>query len=293
MTASLPSVSVIVPHYDDLDRLDRCLAALEAQTMPRSDYEILIADNGTPAGLDAVRDVVRDRARLIEAPMPGAGPARNAGAAAARGQILAFTDCDCVPDAAWLEEGVRALDTADFVGGRMVVTVRSPERMSAAEAFETVFAFQNRSYVLEKHFTVTANLFCPATMFRDVGPFRTKVSEDKEWCLRARDKGYRIGYADKAIIAHPARSDWPELRRKWRRMSAESYALMREGGGSRLSWLVRTWALPLSILPHAARVLTDDRLPAARDRIGALAMLVLSRLWRFIEGHCLLLRREG
>ena len=291
MIVPMPSVSVIVPHYNDLDRLDQCLAALEVQTMPRSDYEILVADNGTPAGLDAVRAVVRNRARLIEAPIPGAGPARNAGAAEAQGRILAFTDCDCVPEAHWLEEGVRALDMADFVGGRMTVTVRSPGHMSAAEAFETVFAFQNRSYVLKKHFTVTANLFCPAALFKDVGPFRTEVSEDKEWCLRARDKGYRIGYAEKAVVGHPARRNWRELKRKWQRMSAESYALMRERNGSSLCWLLRTWALPLSILPHAVCTLTDDRLPAIRDRAGAVGMLILSRLWRFAEGHRLLLRR--
>ena len=67
-------VSVVVPHYQDLERLDRCLAALEQQSMARDRYEIIVADNMSACGPDAVRCLIAGRARLVLAPERGAGP---------------------------------------------------------------------------------------------------------------------------------------------------------------------------------------------------------------------------
>lgn len=293
-TQPTPRISVVVPHYNDLERLDTCLAALERQSMPRENYEIIVADNVSPCGLAAVEKLVAGRARVVTAIEPGAGPARNAGAEAAQGEILAFTDSDCVPEPQWLEQGVAALGReGDFIGGGMKVLVPKGRPMSGAEAFETVFAFDNERYVRQLHFTVTANLICPREMFLRVGPFRTAVSEDNEWCWRAREMGYRIGYAGAALVGHPARADFAQLKGKWRRICAERYALNREKHGSALHWIAKTW-LELPAIPvHAVKVMTDSRLPSVGERMSALATLVGIRLWRFIEGHRVLLRGGG
>ena len=281
-------VSVIVPHYDDLARLDRCLDALARQDFPRDRYEIIVADNMTPAGREAVEAVIAGRARLVFQPERGAGPARNAGVAAAVGTMLAFTDADCLPEPGWLTAGIAALERFDFVGGAMTVAIEGDGAKSGAEAFELVFAFDNRRYVERKHFTVTANLFCPRALFDRVGPFKVGVSEDLEWCLRARGLGYRIGYAPAAVAAHPARRDWAALRKKWQRMSAESYALEREKPLGRLRWAARSAALIPSIIAHAPRALTSDALSGAGERAAALGTLARLRLWRFVEAQRLL-----
>lgn len=286
-------VSVVIPHYNDLDRLDTCLAAVEAQTMARNAFEVIVADNNSPSGLGAVEAVVAGRARVTVAMTPGAGPARNAGAELARGEIIAFTDCDCVPEPDWLEQGVKALSSADFVGGGMNVLVPNDRLMTGPEAFESIFAFDNETYVEKKYFTVTANLFCPRALFQKIGPFRTEVSEDIEWCLRARDMGYRIGYAADAIVGHPARADWPQLKNKWRRICAERHALMCERGGSASRWIAQTW-LELPAIPvHALRIFRSHRVTGVRERFAALATLIGIRLWRFVEGHRMLRHRGG
>lgn len=287
-----PPVSIVIPHYNDLGRLERCLAALERQSMARAGYEIIVADNNSPAGLSAVERVVAGRGRVVLETTPGAGPARNAGAAVARGEILAFTDSDCVPDRHWLERGVAALATADFVGGRMEVLVPPDRKMTGAEAFESIFAFDNETYVKKKQFTVTANLFCPRELFGKVGPFRTEVSEDNDWCWRARDMGYRIGYAEGAVVGHPARADFAQLKGKWRRICAERHALMCEKGGKVLRWIGQTW-LELPAIPvHAVRIFRNRRVAGLRERFAALGTLIGIRLWRFVEGHRVLLRRN-
>ncbi|MCF8708539.1 glycosyltransferase family 2 protein [Rhizorhapis sp. SPR117] len=283
-------ISVIIPHYNDLERLDRCLCALEEQSIGRTAYEIIVADNGSPQGEVALSAIIGDRARLVIVPEKGAGPARNGGVAQARGDILAFTDCDCLPHPQWLADGVAALDSHDVVGGKMTVCISHDGPMTGAEAFETVFAFDNENYVRTKGFTVTANLFCRRADFETIGPFRTLLSEDKDWCHRAIAKGYSLGYAAMAEVAHPARHDWQELKGKFRRINQESYSyiVLTEKYG-RLLWLVRSFALPLSILPHGLKIVTTSKLRRPAERLSALAMLIRQRLWRFADAWRLLL----
>jgi GT2 family glycosyltransferase len=277
----LPSVSVIVPHYHDLDRLGRCLASLGGQTYPRDAFEIVVADNLSPEGEAAVVARIAGRARLVFASERGAGPARNAAVAASTGEVLAFIDADCIADPAWLEKGVAALGRSDLVGGRMIVLIEGDGRKSGAEAFEAVYAFDNRTYVLKKHFSVTANLFCARLVFDVTGPFRNGMSEDVDWCLRAIAAGYRIGYAEDAAVSHPARADWSALKKKWRRINAELHQLEMLSPGGRARWAGHTALLPLSIAAHAPRILRSPALNGAQERMAALATLARLRLWRF------------
>jgi len=285
--------TVIIPHYDDPVSLDKCLSAIEAQTFPREQFEIVVADNASPCGIEAVRAVVRDRAKLVEVGEQGAGPTRNGGAAAAQGALLAFTDSDCVPAPGWLAAGLRALETTDIVGGRMTVLVDRTHRLTPAEAFELVFAFNNRTYVEDKHFTVTANLFVRKADFERVGGFRTGVSEDQEWCLRARGMGLRIAYAPDAEVGHPARKSWPELVRKWRRLVTEQYLITSEWKFGRLRWLIKSWGLPFSIFPHLPRILVSKQLCGSAERLAAMSALTRIRLWRFMEAHRAFLRSRA
>lgn len=278
------TVSVIVPHYDDLPRLDRCLAALSCQTVPRDRYEIVVADNMTPCGERHLRRVIGDRARLVMAPRRGAGPARNAAVAVARGAVLAFTDADCVPDPGWLAAGLAGLADHDVVGGAMTILCEQAQPRSGAEAFEAVFAFQNRRYVEREGFSVTANMFCRRAIFDATGPFAAGLSEDRDWCLRAGALGFRIGYRGDAIVGHPARADWPALLAKWRRLQTELFANARLRRGGRLRWLASSVAMPVSIVAHLPLVLFSPALAGVGERVRGAATLTRLRLWRCGDG---------
>ena len=284
-----PRISVIIPHFNDLRSLAACLDALDAQSQPRDTFEVIVADNRSPIEQAVIERTIAGRAALIVVDEKGAGPARNGGVAASRGELLAFVDCDCTPHSGWIEAGIAALDRYDLTGGRMVVTVDRSRPLSGAEAFESVFAFDNRRYVEEDAFTVTANLFCARALFDKVGGFRTGVSEDKDWCHRARDQGYSIGYAAKAVVGHPARANWAELRDKWQRLNVETYGLFRARPLGRVKWVMRNWLLPLSIAAHALSVFRSPALRSMAERRAALATLVRIRLWRFVHAHQLAL----
>jgi len=290
---TLPIVSVIVPHYRDFERLGLCLEALQRQTYPSDRFEIIVADNGSPEGEAALTAAIRGRARQVIVPEKGAGPARNGGAALARGDILAFIDSDCIPEPEWLAEGVRALSGGDFAGGRVRVLVERENAPRPVEAFEAVFAFDNERYVKQLGFTVTANLFCPKALFEAVGGFRVGVSEDLEWSHRARAAGRRLVYAERAVVGHPARASWDELIRKWKRLNAETFALQAGRPGYRLRWLLRSSLLPASAIAHTPKVLTSPALSSWGQRWGALTVLYRLRFWRLVDAIGLLGSTHG
>lgn len=97
--AGPPSVSVVVPHFDDQARLDLVLTALSLQTHPATRLEVVVADDGSarPPDLGAADGLT---ARLVRQPDLGfrAAAARNLGAAAADGEVLVFVDGDTVPE---------------------------------------------------------------------------------------------------------------------------------------------------------------------------------------------------
>jgi glycosyltransferase involved in cell wall biosynthesis len=285
-----PRVSVIIPHYHDLNSLDRCLSLLAEQTFPQNEFEIVVADNGSPEGPVAVAAAIADRAKLTVVGERGAGPARNGGVCNSSGELLAFIDSDCEPERGWLAEGVLALADYDVVGGHVRVLIEDPQRVTAVEAFERVFAFDFKSYITKKGFAGSGNLFCPRKVFEAVGGFRVGVSEDVEWSRRATRAGYRIGYAQKAVVGHPARRDWAELLAKWRRVNLESYKLASERSGGRLAWLARSLALPASALVHTPRVMFSPELASLGQRLSALEILYALRCWRLYDSIRLLVQ---
>lgn len=283
--SSAPKVSVIIPHYRDLSGLDLCLSALERQTYPRDRFEIVVADNASPEGVEAVADVIAARAHLVVVDEKGAGPARNGGVAAASGEVLAFIDSDCVAEPAWIEEAIAGLPGFDFIGGRVRVLVQDPDAITPVEAFERVFAFDFKTYIEKKRFTGAGNLICPRRVFDAVGGFRTGVSEDVEWSRRAQACGFRLGYAPRAVVGHPARRSWPELLAKWRRINLETFGLSARGPTGRLRWLAKALMMPASAVIHTAKVVVSPELKSVRDRWGAVRILFRLRFWRL--GHAM------
>ncbi|HSA68340.1 MAG TPA: glycosyltransferase family 2 protein [Burkholderiales bacterium] len=93
-----PQITVVVCTRDRRALLEQCLTALRKQTYP--DFEVLVIDN---APREPARDIcVRFGVRYIVEPVAGSTHARNAGARAARGELIAYTDDDAVPDSGWL-----------------------------------------------------------------------------------------------------------------------------------------------------------------------------------------------
>ena len=279
MTHSPPHAAVIIPHFNDGQRLARCLEALMPQAADRP-VEICVVDNGSdtdPAPLIARHTGLR----LLREPRPGAACSRNRGVAETRAPVLAFLDADCVPAPDWLAT-VLALTQPPptaVIGGQVRLFDETLPPRSGAEAFETVFAFNQADYIARKHFSVTANLVTTRAVFAAVGPFVPGLSEDYDWCRRAHVLGYPVRYAPELQVSHPTRPDWPALRRKWRRVTAESFAQTGSGATARAGWALRAGLVAASGPVHLARVLRHPGLSPA-DRARAAGTLLRLRVLR-------------
>lgn len=106
-----PLVSVVIPTRDRPDSLACCLEALAAQTMPTGSFEVIVVDDGSlqPLVIDASRWAGRYPLVSIHQRNTGPAGARSRGVVAARGELLAFTDDDCLPTPQWLEMLVATL----------------------------------------------------------------------------------------------------------------------------------------------------------------------------------------
>ena len=277
----MPDAAVIIPHYNDPERLSRCLAAL-LPTVP-DNVEVIVVDNGSTQSLAPVR-AAYPGLRIVTEPRKGAAMARNRGVTETVAPRLFFLDCDCVPAADWLATALRLADRADIIGGTITLFDETPAPRSGAEAFEAVFAFDNLAYIRDKGFSVTANMLATRKVFAAVGDFRDGVSEDFDWCSRAVAQGFSLLHQDDLRVAHPSRSDWPALRRKWHRLTVEAWGLSGGGPGvsssTRARWALRALAMPASIIVHAPRVLRSPRLRGPGERLAALATLARLRLLR-------------
>jgi len=276
---AIPEIAIIIPHYNDVVRLERCLSALMENDL--SGCEILVVDNGSPQPLTEVEARFPD-IRFVTEPEKGAAAARNRGVLETSAPCLMFIDADCLPASDWVATGRRVAGNADLIGGRVEVFDETPPPRSGAEAFEAIFAFDFRQYIEVQGFSGTGNLITRRDVFADVGPFRGGVSEDTDWSFRATAKGYRLIYEDGLRVGHPSRQDWLALRDKWKRLTKEQFGLKVNSPKTRLFWVIKALAMPASILVHLLRVLRSPKLTDSGDRLSAAGTLIRLRLLRMV-----------
>jgi GT2 family glycosyltransferase len=273
----VPEAAVIIPHYNDVARLIRCLEVLAPQIDARC--EVLVVDNNSTVDLAPVRAAFPEL-RIVTETKKGAAEARNRGVAETTAERLFFIDSDCVAAPDWIEAAFAVMDRGDLVGGHVAVFDETPPPRSGAEAFETVFAFDFRRYIEEKGFSGTGNLLTRRDVYQGTGPFIAGLSEDLDWCRRATAKGYKLVYDEGLRVGHPSRQDWTALSRKWRRLTEEGFGVNGSAPLERLKWAGKALLMPLSILAHIPKVLRHPDLRDNRERVRALLTLARLRLAR-------------
>lgn len=290
-------VSVIVPVYNDAERLRKCLACLSAQTY--SPLEVIVVDNGSD-DLAAVERLVAQcsRAKMVGEALPGSYAARNRGIAEARGEILAFTDADCEPVADWVEQGMKALrshSNCGLVGG--AIQIVADDLNHPVELYESVMALNQEKFVTQDHYGATANVFTYSDVVRRVGVFNAdmKSSGDVEWGQRVFAAGYAQLYAPRALVFHPARSSFAQLARQASRHAGGFYDLhCRQADSGLKGNLVFLKLLGFHLMPpvmFAWKVLFDPELKRLAQKIKVVMTLAFVR-WVTV-GTLVVLRLGG
>jgi GT2 family glycosyltransferase len=222
---STPRVSVVVSTYDRPQRLAKLLDALEAQTLARDQFEVVVVDNGsgpeTGAVLDRPRDTGRHGADASRQTGDAAqselqlrtlrhertlGPAggRNSGWRAAAAPLVAFTDDDCAPTPSWLEG---LLEAADRRPGAIVQGQTRPDPQELAAAGGQLLLTRTVQIDGAGPQYETCNILYPRALLEELGGFdpdygMRPAGEDTDLAWRALERGVQVTYAPDALVDH-------------------------------------------------------------------------------------------
>ena len=201
-----PFVSVIVCSYNGGRTLAACLDSLGK--LNYSAYEIILVDDGSTDDTAYVTAQFPE-VHYIHQSNHGLSHARNTGAAAAKGEVLAYTDSDCMPDADWLCYLIGTLLSGDYAGvGGPNITPPAQDWIQACVAA----APGGPNHVLLTDTVAEHIPGCNMAFYRwafegvaGFDPEYRKAGDDVDFCWRVQQAGWVIAFSPTAIVWHHRR----------------------------------------------------------------------------------------
>ena len=235
-----PFVSVVVPVFNGEGALEACLSSLVAQDYPQDRCEVIVVDNNST---DTTAQVIRrfPVRYVFEGSRQSSYAARNRGIAEARGEIIAFTDADCVASPDWIRRGVEPFADARIGGVAGAVQPLEPRTLAQRYAVEKRVLSQETA-LRENAFRpaiYTANAFYLVSVLKQVGGFDAAVQfggdADLAWRVQMQ-LGLSVAYCSGAVVHHEHRARVGQLLRQRRNYgygSVVNYLKYRDQMGRR------------------------------------------------------------
>ena len=245
----MQTVSVIIPAFNEEAVIDDCLKSLMAQTYP--DFEVLIIDD---ASTDSTRTKILkfvseypSRIFLKEYGKVGPGRARNLASRDAKGDILAFTDADCIATPSWLSELILGFtnDQVGSTGGPHLAPPESSEFQKSVESFFQCsssfidFYKTDVSGIRDTKHNPLCNVAYRKEIYHQLNGFREDLfpGEDYEMDERVLQKGFRITYNPNAVVHHHRPESIHQFKKVMHAYGRAQGKLVRENGLRRtLHW---------------------------------------------------------
>jgi GT2 family glycosyltransferase len=220
-----PSTSIIIPTFNGLDHLDRCLASLD-ETLPHPfEGEVIVVDDASGEETQELLGDWRQSAPRLNLKIlrnksnVGFVKSCNRGAAEASGDVLVFLNDDTLPQFGWLPALVRLFRThpnAGAVGGKLLYPEGRLQEAGSVIYSDGSGANFGRgdyladdplfSFVREVDYCSAALLATPREVFTEIGGFDERYSpayyEDADYCFALRDRGYAVYYQPESVIVH-------------------------------------------------------------------------------------------
>jgi GT2 family glycosyltransferase len=272
-------VSVVIACFNGAETIDRQLGALLGQ-QSAAPFEVIVADNGSTDGSREVAERYRRRSeavRVLDASdARGLAHARNVGAAAAEGDVLAFCDQDDEVAPGWLDAMADALADHDLVAGRLehdalnepwTIAVRGRPQTDGLVEWEAEGSLP---------FAFGCTLGVRRAVHDSIGGFDEKFAhgcEDVDYCWRLQSAGYPLAFAAAAVTHYRFRHSLTGLFRQARAYGESEAQLYRKHRALGLPAIRRPWSKAVRLWGGTARAFLR-----ARSRAGfALGLWLLGQ----------------
>lgn len=213
-------ISVVIPVYNSEKFLDDLLDSLMRQSLNTEVYEIIFIDNNSNDNsariLRNYTNINKNCKYYMFNKKQGSYASRNFGISLARGDVLAFTDADCILGEKWLKNIWEFYNVKEnenlIIAGNIEIIIENTNNLW--EQYDKIVHLNNKKYVKNKS-AATANLIVPKKIFQNVGKFKELFSGgDTEWTKRASEKGYNLKFMANIKVYHPSRKNFVEVKNK-------------------------------------------------------------------------------
>lgn len=203
---NLPNVSVIVPVFNSENTLKQCIESILNTDYPKSKREIVVVDNNSNNQTKNILNMFKDQIKIVHEYKKGAAAARNKGIENSGGDIIAFTDSDCVVDSNWLKNIVKPLADPEvgISGGKILA--KTP--CNSIEKYgEKIHDHKKAIEDFNIPYVITMNWASRTNVLKDAGMFNEDMirCQDSDLSRRIFNSGYRLVYVDEAIVYHSNR----------------------------------------------------------------------------------------
>ncbi len=208
-TSDSRSASVIIPMYNAHEDLGDLLEALANQSSPPLEV-ILVDDGSTDGSMERARTWVESHPdfplRILSQENQGPAKARNYGAEESSGEILLFTDSDCLPDQGWVEGMVAPFEDPSVVGVQGVYRSQQPEVMARFAQLEIEDRYRRMKSRPTIDFIGTYSAAYRKSVFIEQGRFDDRFpiasGEDADFSYRLAAKGLKMVFQPEAVVYH-------------------------------------------------------------------------------------------
>jgi len=196
-------ISVIVPAHNEEGVIGKCLEGLKQQDF-RGKMEIIVVDNGSSDR--TVQEAKKFKGvRVVLQKNRGPAAARNLGVEKSRGDIILFTDADCVPERDWVRQMVAPFSCREIVGVQGAYKTWQKELMARFSQIEIEDRYERMKRFENLDFIGTYSAGYRKEVFRGKGfdeSFPLASGEDSEFSLRIAKSGQKMVFNPDAVVYH-------------------------------------------------------------------------------------------
>ncbi len=232
-----PYLSIVIPVYNRGKFIASLIESISRQSYPNEKFEVVIVDDGstddTKGGIERLQKLNSCNLRYFYQKNKGPAAARNLGLNNSKGEIVVFTDSDCLVSHNWLEEISKGYDNKRVagVGG----TVKAMPIDSVISSYCAYIRMNERPKMNKTGivYLITANASFRKSYLDLIGGFDERYTfpggEDPDLCYRLREKGYYFKYNSKAIVFNPHKNNLIEfIRTYYNYGKGEAFLILRK-----------------------------------------------------------------